>query len=58
MLPALAFLPPFEVPNAFREVAEELNNEVDLLDYFESTYIGRDVAGRFRPARLVFSDGY
>ena len=46
-LSALAFLPEEEVEDGLREVAESLPDEaVPLLDYFQSTYIGREVAGK------------
>ncbi|KAG0415852.1 hypothetical protein HPB47_006974, partial [Ixodes persulcatus] len=42
MLPALAFLPPAEVPDAFDALLEVFPTEVtDLAMYFEDTYIGR-----------------
>lgn len=53
-LPALAFVPPDEVVEALHEVAAHLPDEAaDVVDYFEATYVGRDVAGRFRPPRSV-----
>ena len=45
-LSALAFLPEHEVEECLREVAGSLPDEaLPLVDYFESTYIGRNVAG-------------
>lgn len=42
MLPALAFLPPAEVPDAFDGLLEVFPTEAtDLAMYFEDTYIGR-----------------
>ena len=46
MIAALAFVPPFDVEDAFEELALEIRNRFnieadDVLDYFEDTYIGR-----------------
>ena len=51
MIPALAFIPPQDVIQAFEILSEHLRetygNEIDqLIDYFEDNYIGR-----FRRAR-------
>ena len=46
-LSAIAFLPEHEVEEGLREVAGSLPDEaLPLVDYFQSTYIGRDVAGK------------
>ena len=44
MIAALAFVPPFDVENAFEELAFEIRNRFNIeadnvLDYFEDTYI-------------------
>ena len=47
-LAAVAFLPHHEVEEGIEEVARGLPDEaLPLVDYFQSTYIGRDVAGRY-----------
>lgn len=50
-LAAVAFLPPADIPAAFHAVAGSLPDEcIDVATYFESTYIGRELGGRWRPA--------
>ena len=56
MLAALAFVPPEEVADAFPEVALRLPEALELVEYFESTYVGRNVAGRYRPPRFPPSE--
>ncbi|XP_076031961.1 uncharacterized protein LOC143019865 [Oratosquilla oratoria] len=42
MLPALAFVPPADVIDAFETLADEMPDELTpLLDYFEDNYVGR-----------------
>ena len=43
MLPALAFVSPFVVPELFPQVIEQLNipQATELALYFEQTYVGR-----------------
>ncbi|XP_043235792.1 uncharacterized protein LOC122388635 [Amphibalanus amphitrite] len=49
-LPAIAFLQEADIPDGFGEVGRQLPDEaVELLPYFERTYIGHDVAGRWIP---------
>ena len=43
-IPALAFAPPDSIPDLFAQVAQELpptSQIAEILDYFQSTYIGR-----------------
>ena len=48
-LPAIAFLDPNDVAAGFQAVVDTLPDEcLDLAQYFEETYLGRDVAGRWR----------
>ncbi|KAF0299457.1 hypothetical protein FJT64_027778 [Amphibalanus amphitrite] len=49
-LPAIAFLPTADIRAAFQEVVGVLPDEcVDLITYFENTFIGRELGGRWRP---------
>ena len=49
-LPAIAFLPPADIPAAFYAVAGSLPDDcINLVTYFESTYIGRELGDRLRP---------
>ena len=57
MLAAMAFLPPQEVADTLPEVADHLGDgAVDLVDYFESTYVGRgsDQLGKL----IIQMEGY
>ena len=47
MLPALAFASPFDVPELFPQVIEQLNipEAAELALYFEQTYVGRTLPG-------------
>ena len=47
MLPALAFASPFDVPELFPQVIEQLNipEATELALYFEQTYVGRTLPG-------------
>ena len=49
-IPALAFAPPDSIPDLFAQVAQELpptSQIAELLDYFQSTYIGRTSLGGY-----------
>ena len=49
-LPAIAFLPAADVRAAFQRIAGDLPDAcVDLITYFENTFIGRELGGRWRP---------
>ena len=47
MLPALAFASPFDVPELFPQVIEQVNipEATELALYFEQTYVGRTLPG-------------
>ena len=56
-LSALAFVPPQQVSQAFAQITEseefpQNENLENLYDYFESTYIGREMRGRRREPRF------
>lgn len=43
----MAFLSPEDIPEAFEEVCRQLPDDaLDLCAYFETNYIGREMAGR------------
>ena len=49
-LPAIAFLPALEVNAAFQAIAGVLPDPcVEVAAYFETTFIGRELGGRWRP---------